>query len=176
MELYSVHNHRIKDRIIELANKKRESTGKHRISWNWPLLDWNSVFGRKRNIFVQGEIPGGPQMCRTTQASLHRHSHSLPELRTHEAAAQEASKVGWKTMNLITLSKTQCQAVSEQLPCIRWQAVLQILSTYYLEACRYDHLFSKALVEQVNHFAANTLIVRLAYKNRIKMKKWNFGM
>lgn len=74
-------------------------------------------------------------MCRTTQASLHRHSHSLPKLRTHEAAAQEADKVGQKIMDLVTLSKTQSGAVSEQLPCIRRQAVLQILSTQQLEVC-----------------------------------------
>lgn len=47
----------------ELAKKKEqqkiESIVSHGISWNQPLLKWNSIFKRKQNVFVWGENSQG---------------------------------------------------------------------------------------------------------------------
>lgn len=48
------------------------------ISQKWPLVDWDSVFTRKRNAFIWGHLPGGWLMCWTTRASLYKHSRPSP--------------------------------------------------------------------------------------------------
>ncbi len=72
----------------------------------------------------------------TTHTLLHKHSRPPPKQCKHVEAA--AGDTGKKTTKLVAYPKIQSRAVYELLLCVRWSAVLQILSTYcQLEMCSY---------------------------------------
>lgn len=67
------------------------------ISQNWPLLDWNSDFGKKRAtfyffIFFLGQHPKESLMFGATRASLDKHSPPPPSPSETIPATREAGK------------------------------------------------------------------------------------
>lgn len=80
---------------MEVATK---TFGKPGISRNWPLLDWNSILGKKEQLFFffyKGQHSQVSLMCGATRASLDKHSAALPQktiLATREASKKLAEK------------------------------------------------------------------------------------
>lgn len=119
--------------ITELT--KTEPVVKHRISQDWPLLDWNSVFWRKRTVFVWEEHSFESQMHGTTRASRRsQHSRRPPQTIQEEAGKVSKKENNPTTMKLVSYPKSQSPAVSERLLCLGWYVVLQFF--FFFTKCR----------------------------------------
>lgn len=115
-------NHVIVDGLQDRPIKV-ESIDKHRISQNWPLFEWNPVFGRKRNVYLR----------RTFLGSLHKHLSQTMQACQSSCLRRWQSRQKPRQVNkkLATYPNTDTQSstVSRRLKCVRWYAVLQILPT-----------------------------------------------
>lgn len=121
-------NHVIVDGLQDWPIKV-ESIDKHRISQNWPLFEWNPFFGGKRNVYLRGTFLGSLHK-RLSQTTWACQNSCLRRWQSWQKPRQVNKK-------LATYPNTQSPAVSRQLKCVRWYAVLQILPTQrWLQMCR----------------------------------------
>lgn len=120
------HKHKLWESVCLITERQGwpESVVKRWVSQNWLLLNWNSVLGRKRNVYLGTVFPrivptnAWDHLRVTSEALL-----SLPN------NANVPMRMPEKPERLKNLKKKQSPAVSRQLLCVRCYAVLLILST-----------------------------------------------